>query len=44
MDGDKESKTLSTSTAKCKNCGSELMFDPESKSLKCDSCGSLFPF
>ena len=44
MDGDKESKTLSTSSAKCKNCGSELMFDPESKSLKCDSCGSLFPF
>lgn len=44
MDGDKESKTLSTTSAKCKNCGSELMFDPASKSLKCDSCGSLFPF
>ena len=27
---------------KCPNCGAELEFDPKSKSIKCDYCGSKF--
>ena len=43
MDLDTEQKEL-TSSSKCANCGSELFFDPKSKGLKCNSCGSIFNF
>lgn len=29
---------------KCKSCGSNLTFDPSSGDLKCDMCGTLYPF
>ena len=44
MDLDTEQKELTSSSSKCANCGSELFFDPKSKGLKCNSCGSIFNF
>lgn len=29
---------------KCKSCGSNLAFDPSSGDLKCNMCGTLYPF
>ena len=44
MDLDTEQKELTSSSSKCANCASELFFDPKSKGLKCNSCGSIFNF
>ena len=37
-------KKVDSSNAKCKNCGSNINYDPRSGKLKCDKCGSLFDF
>ena len=39
-----EDNELQSSNAKCKNCGSNLVYDPGSKALKCFSCDSIFRF
>lgn len=45
MSEELESKiNISSSNAKCKNCGSNLKFDPKTQSLICPNCESEFPF
>lgn len=34
----------SGSNTKCKNCGTDLFFDPATQALKCSSCSSIFEF
>lgn len=42
MDLQEEEKVITSSSSKCENCGSELIFDPSICKLKCISCGSTF--
>ena len=36
-----ESKSLKSISAKCDNCGSAMIFDPNSQNLRCDKCESI---
>ena len=40
----KEQINITSTSAKCKNCGGNLVFDPNSQKLKCPNCESLFDF
>lgn len=35
---------VASSNVKCKNCGSNVVFDPKTQSLVCPNCDSHFPF
>lgn len=35
---------ITGSNSKCENCGADLIYDPNTKSLKCDKCESTFKF
>lgn len=34
---------MSVVAYKCKNCGGELLFDPDTQQFHCEYCGSYFP-
>jgi len=41
---DLDNAAVESSNAKCKNCGSNVTFNPNSQNLKCPSCDSEFDF
>lgn len=43
MENEEQKAKIEVENSKCKNCGSDLVFDPKCQKLKCARCQSEFP-